>query len=567
MLRGVFTVDRYKLCLTNSRSNSLIAEPMRDSVRSVWIQCHLRSALLVCLLGGAALAHAQTQTSPQSGTDSAGPVTITGQVINASSGQPVARALVRFGSWAMLTTYDGKFEFDQVTDPTGYLQASKPGFYAGIEPGASSGVYLQASNATTPFVIRLYPEAIFTGTVTEPDGDPLSHILVSARRSMFNGSGHTWIPVAQTQTDSHGRFRLPVPSGDYKLVTMYLPQVNDTNQAVLPVILPSESSLNTSSFIHVRSGEEQHYDLHPVTSRSYTVTAAIDSPGGRGFPRITARSSSGATITLPVHFSRREDEGAIKLELPSGTYTLNASVRSSEGIEEGETTVTVADHDVSGVIFHLEPVPSIPVELQVDGTATSDNPQPSPMQFGLTLENNQSDPDNFVFPTALTPQSGGSMSFTVPPGSYRLRARNDQGSWYIKSANYGVSDLLQQELVVGPGAGGTPIRIAVSNQTSSLEGTCKLAGVQAPCWVYLIPTVPSAATVFPAHSNNQGVYSYAHLPPGSYQAIAFEQIHSVDYSDAAALTPFTTHVRTITLNAGEKPTLDLDTVSEAEMAP
>ncbi len=500
-------------------------------------------------------------------TDSAGPITITGQVINASSGSPVARALVRFTGRAMLTTYEGKFEFDQVTDPTGFVQATKPGFYASLEPGGSSGVYLQASHATTPLVLRLYPEAIFTGTVTEPDGDPLSHVLVSARRSMFNGSSHTWIPVAQTQTDSHGRFRLPVQSGDYKLVSMYVSQINGTDKAVLPVTVPAENSSSTSGFIHIRSGEEQRYDLHPATSRAYAVTATFDSSVGGGFPRIIARSSNGSTISLPVHFSRREDENAVKMELPSGTYTLTASVRAPDGIVEGETSVTVADRDVAGVVFHLEPAPTLPVELQVDGAATSDNPQPNLMQFGLMLENSESDPENFNSSISLTPQREAATSFTASSGSYRLRARNDQGSWYIKSASYGISDLLQQALVIAPGASGTPIRITVSNQMASLQGTCTLGGVQAACWVYLIPTTPSAATVFTVRSNEQGIYNYAHLPPGSYQAIAFEQMHSVDYGDAAVLTPFATHVRAVTLNAGEKPTLDLETVSETEMAP
>jgi hypothetical protein len=209
----------------------------------------------------------------------------------------------------------------------------------------------------------------------------------------------------------------------------------------------------------------------------------------------------------------------------------------------------------------------LPVELQTDGAATSDNPQPSLMQFGLMLENSEADPDNFSFPLPLTAQRGGSGSFIASPGSYRLRARNNQGAWYIKSASYGVSNLLQQEFVVAPGAGGIPIRVTVSNQTASLQGTCALSGVQAACWVYLIPTTPSASTVFTIRSNQQGVYNYANLPPGSYQAIAFEQMHSADYGDAAVLTPFATHVRTVTVNAGEKPTLDLDTVSEAEMGP
>ncbi len=539
---------------------------MRVSAGSTWIQRHLWCRILLpCLLGMAVIAPAQMSSG--SASDSDATVTLSGQVLNAVSNLPIARALVRINGRAILTSYNGKFEFGQVSDPSGFVQVSKPGFYASIEPGGSSGVFMQTSHVSTPLVLRLYPEAIFTGTVTEPDGDPLDHVVVSARRSMFNSSGHTWIPVAQAQTDSHGRFRLPVPVGDYKLVSMYIPQINGTENAVLPVTLPAETSSNTSGFFHIRSGEEQQDNLHPVVSRAYAVTATFDSAVERGFPRIIARSSTGSAISLPVHFSRSDEDGAFKLELPSGTYTLIASVRSPDGIVEGETSVTVADHDVSGVVFHLETVPTLPVELQVDGAATSDNPQPSLMQFGLMLENSEADPDDFSFPVPLTAQRDGAMSFTASPGSYHLRARNNQGAWYIKSASYGVSDLLQQEFVVAPGAGGIPIRVTVSNQTASLQGTCTLSGVQAACWVYLIPTAPSASTVFTVRSNEQGIYNYTHLPPGSYQAIAFEQMHSVDYGDATVLAPYATHVRAVTVRAGEKPTLDLETVSEAEMAP
>jgi hypothetical protein len=121
--------------------------------------------------------------------------------------------------------------------------------------------------------------------------------------------------------------------------------------------------------------------------------------------------------------------------------------------------------------------------------------------------------------------------------------------------------------MIGPGVGGAPIRITVSDQTASLQGTCKLGGLPASCWVYLVPTTPSATPVFTLHSDVQGIYNSVHLPPGTYQAIAFEERHSADYSDPATLAPFATYVRTITISAGEKSTLDLATVSAAEIVP
>jgi hypothetical protein len=85
--------------------------------------------------------------------------------------------------------------------------------------------------------------------------------------------------------------------------------------------------------------------------------------------------------------------------------------------------------------------------------------------------------------------------------------------------------------------------------------------------VYLIPTGPSAQTVIMLRSNSTGSFTSAHLPPGSYQAVAFEDRHSANYRDPASLAPFSSHVHSVTVNVGDKPTLNLDAVPVAEVAP
>jgi hypothetical protein len=137
----------------------------------------------------------------------------------------------------------------------------------------------------------------------------------------------------------------------------------------------------------------------------------------------------------------------------------------------------------------------------------------------------------------------------------------------VKSISYGDADLLDQDMVVGPGAGGTPIRVAVSNQTGGLQGTVTLNGVPAACWVYLIPSFPSATPFIAVRSGSNGVYSETYLPPGNYQVIAFEHRHSADYHDPEALAAYTTHIRSVTVNEGDKSTLDLDAVTTEELIP
>lgn len=505
--------------------------------------------------------------SPSSAA-SAAPSTVSGQVINAVTGLPVARALVRLNDRAVLTDHDGKFEFDQNTEDNGNIMIIKPGFSSSATDSETPNIYFQGDQLAAPLRLVLYPEAVLTGTVLGPEGEPMSGITVNALRSLYDEGGRRVMNAGQAQTDSHGNFRMPVPAGSYRIETRYVARDQTTGLAVLPVVLPPETSSDTLDEIRIRSGEEQHFDLRPAVRRTHRVTATVDSSEHGVGSRITARSSNGSTLQInPIsHGSGETGSGEMTMELPQGTYTLTARRNNPESPEEAEATVTVPDHDISGVVFHFSPIPSIPVELLIDESSTSDNGQPSLQQFNLMLENDQPDLEQQSSAVRLTTLANHAFGFLASPGSYHLQARGT-GEWYVKSVGNGVSDVLQQGLVVAPGAGGTPLRVMVSNQTASLQGTVKLNGTPSVGWVYLISTTPSAESVFSMRSNAEGAFTSAHLPPGSYQAIAFERRHSANYRDPDVLGPLAAHVRSITVNAGDKATLNLDAVPSGELLP
>lgn len=528
--------------------------------------------LAVSALRGSA--QMSSASSPLAGaTTTTAPSTITGSVLNAVTGRPVPRALVRVNGRAVLTSHEGRFEFDQSTGSgNAAFQVTKPGYYLSMDPSDGAAINFTADQLTDPVEIRLYPEALLTGTVTGPEGDPIASLGVTARRSMFDGFAHRWLPSAQTQTDAHGNFRLPVPPGDYKIETRYQPQNIGAGQAIFPLVVPEHSASNTSDVIHVSSGEQLHFDLHPRVGRTFGVVINIEGMPERGFPALTARSPDGASIPLGASHNGPTDE--FRVELPTGTFTLNVAVNgpdSSPAYAQG--TVTVAGHDVSGVVLHVTSNSAIPVELVIDSSVsetastTSDNVQsPTLQQMGLALVSTESDLDRGNEVVGLFPARNQSVSFVAPPGTYRLQARS-HGQWYVKAANYGTSDLLQQDLVVGPGSGGTPIRVTVSNQTSALQGTVRLNGKPGSCWLYVVPTGPSADPLIFLRSSSSGGYSQAYLPPGGYQVIAFEHRYSADLRQPGAMDRFSSYVHTIILSPGDKPTLDLDVVPAAEMIP
>lgn len=510
----------------------------------------------------------------QVGSSSAGssastsiPTSVSGQVINAITGLPIARALVRFNDRAILTDHDGKFEFDQNTEANGNMLVIKPGFSASSDPSDSPNIYLQGGQLASPVRLLLYPEALLTGTVVAPDGTPLQGIFVGARKSINDESGHRVVPIAPTQTDSHGNFRLAVAAGNYRLETQYVAKDITTGLAILPLTSPAQTSSGPSNGIQLRSGEEQHFELRPLTSSTHSVTVATDSSSQRGLGsvQISAHSSNGSLLQLSPSFNSLT--GEIKIELPRGSYTLTARRNNPGSFEQAETTVTVPDHDISGIVLQFSPIPAIPVEMLIDESATSDNARPALTQFNLALEKEQPEFEQDTATIRLTPLSNNqSFSFTAPPGRYRLRAHSN-GEWFIQSVSAGTTDLLEQGLVVAPGSAGTPIRVMVSNQSGSLQGNVNLNGTPCAGWVYLIATTPNAQPILSIHSSVDGGYLIAHVPPGGYLVVAFERRHSINYEDSTSLTPFSSHVRSITISAGDKATLKLDAVSNEELIP
>jgi hypothetical protein len=534
------------------------------------IVCRLRRndsifffVVLVCaLLGYEAHCHAQIGSAAGVGTSIASssvPDLVSGRVINAATDQPVRRALVRLNTRAVLTDSEGRFRFEQNKESSANILVTKPGFYATTEYGDAGNLYLQSAQLAGPLELRIYPEALLTGVLLAPDGTPLPEISVTAMRRVYDDTGRRWVPADQPQTDVHGGFRIPVPAGEYRILTRYSPRSSAIGEAVLPVAVPSGSASNTSQLIRIHSGEEQTFELRPAVSAIHTVGVS-QSPPDRGFLRISARASNGGTVQV------NSMPAGGDIQLPQGTYTLTArTMGDTDASELAETTVTVPDHDISGVVLRFSPVPSIPVELLADESSSSDTTPTGLAQLGLNLRSEQADSDGAAN-VGLSPKANQTFFFSAPPGSYRFVGR-DSGAWYIKSASYGDSDLLEQELVVAPGASGTPIRVVVSNQTGMLQGTVHLNSVPVAGWVYLIPNRRSAVLVYIARSSLTGSYLFDHLPPGSYQAIAFQRRHSADYRDPESLTRFGDRVQSVTVNVGDKPTLNLDAVPATEVIP
>src|SRR5271155_5106631 len=183
----------------------------------------LTTAASICI--GQVSAAAQAVQPPHAGS---------GQVVNSVSGEPIARARVQVGTQqAVLTDHNGRFAFDDVPEDSVYAFASKPGYFA-----EDRAVLAQGESIT----VRLVPEAILFGTITDQNGQPVQDLRVQLTMLEVHNGLRRWQPMQSTITSVEGKFRFAeLQAGQYSLATSFRiegPAQASSSVAFVPVTFP-----------------------------------------------------------------------------------------------------------------------------------------------------------------------------------------------------------------------------------------------------------------------------------------------------------------------------------------
>jgi hypothetical protein len=526
----------------------------------------LAAAQLVLLLGAAF-----AQTTPAPATTQ----TLSGTVVDATTNLPVFRALVKLtgqpAARAVLTDSSGHFTFPEVAPSEIMLTALKPGYVFTRDPNDPTQLHIKPEDAANRIQLRLYPEALLTGTITDPDGNPIRNIGVEALRATDDDLGRHWIFNRVTRSNAHGQFRLPVTAGEYRVQTD-LSRALGTS-AVMPTLQPDSGE----SGVHLQPGEQRDLDIHPALAPLLSVSARLNLPvdeiGG-----LTGILPDGTSFPVSFHAT---GASTFTAKLPSGSYILQARHRGfgngsfgnglgGEGLDQASLNLSPSVQQPIPLSLQFVPVASIPVEVLLDDAAvaaatangqTLTPPNARTLSMALEPVTPQPSIDAEYLRTSYRRGDSG-VTFTVPPGTYRLRAQRNY-TWFITSALYGGTDVLAHELTVAAGSGETPLQVTVSNQFATLTGTVTLNGAPASCWIYLIATTPAATPVLTLRSGDDGTFTQT-LPPGSYRALASASRHA---PDPQALGQSAPNAATVTAAANEKSTIALEATPDSEAGP
>ena len=362
----------------------------------------MRVAVASLLLAVSAAGPAQRYSAP-----AAAEGLIVGQVIDATSGRPIAGAIVGIfgaalqalssgqqtpGRPRVLTGGDGRFFFRDLPRGSFTINTTKSGYIDGASGrrrpgGPAQSITLADGERIGDIIVRMWKCGAMTGTVVDEMGEPVIGVQVRAFRREFAGgrpryvTGAVWIQPSAL-TDDRGIYRLgTLMPGDYIVATVGRPVSTSVSMAQE---LQGRMSSNSADAGAVAL---------PGTSSSTQVGNAAYGLG-RGVP-IPAPSRDGRLFVYPQTFYP---------SVPTFPQAMIVSVGAGE--------------ERSAIDLQIYPLPTVHVAGTViapDGPATV----LSLRMFPAMTEDVGLDSD---VPTAITDRNGAFEFPAVSAGQYLIRA-------------------------------------------------------------------------------------------------------------------------------------------------
>jgi hypothetical protein len=492
---------------------------------------------------------------------------LTGRVVDAQTGQPIARAQVRLqvfqGSQqgvqvAVLSDADGSFRIANIPDAgynvtcekAGYLPSGQ-GVTMRMAPPARSG-----NAQPAPMVIRLTSQAAIEGTVVDDKDAPAENTYLQLVRQQVMNGHRQLVPATGGSTDETGSFRLyGLPAGRYYVgITGRVSGVWRTKSlAYPPLFYPNATDLAAAQPLDLKAGDELQLKIRlPEPVPAHEIRGVVAAPG----PNVTVTliRQSASQFPFPGNISANWDAKTGTFRIPGvtpGSYLLTAGASSGRTYLQASTMVTMGDADVTGIRLD-------PADTGLDGT--------------VRLEGNtgQQRPAFFV---ALQSPRGGNGAPVDPEGKFHVAnlvadtyrvVPQINGPWCVRSIMQGGRDV-RDGLVVAEGAP-APIDIVVTGHCGSVEASL------APSDSTLPPDLTVALLrksgdelVLEKEENLNGSANNSPsllqgIAPGDYVLYAWPREAQIEYANPEYMRQFGSYGQAVTVTEDNKASVTIDKV-------
>ena len=540
------------------------------------------------------------------------PATLHGVVRNASTGEGLARALVRIEGDAdagVLTDGAGRFEISGIPVGPQAVEVRKPGFRdrgqgggSGVsgENGASThNVMVAAQMADVVFTLAL--TCAIHGQVELSTGDAGQGITISLARRTVEAGRAVWQAAGSTKTHSDGTYRFAgladgvyaifsQPAMESELDAVPGPAGAGERRGYPSVYYPDARDPAGEAKISLSNGQEALANLTLTREAFQTVRAETILPGGArygsGNPawagmNLSAMLMDAQGLILPYAAQFDEQTQTVQALVPDGTYSLLVTVttsRSTAGaggnasysaaMDAGPFTGSV-DFSVTG---HAPPNLRVPLSAQRPNSvplsgARSGGEKADGNGSGtiMVLVNRASGwiDDAIASAYANGRLPGPLHSVYTPPGAYWVHTNIGQKGLCESSYTAGGANLGSEPLIVGLSGSTAPMELALRDDCAALQISLPesqagiVAGEEIFYTVYVVPDFDFTTDLTPVtlRPSSGGSVTVEDLTPGGYHVYAFAGEATLEYRNRDALAALTHPGQAVTLSAGATGTI------------
>lgn len=490
--------------------------------------------------------------------------TVAGTVVNAVTGEPIRRALVRIAGAPQqlfaFTGEDGRFQMENVPEGSLSITAQKPGFFDRAMNGAVvTQSFVAIGSTDSDVVLKLIPEAKIQGRIVDSDGEPVEGVGVELLAQDIMNGRKRWQQRGVGSTNENGVYHIDnLPEGQYVIRSeshQVFPGVWNSGpdgklipEVYRPQFYPNAPDLSAAQPIEVKAGEQGEADFTLTAVRSFKISGTA--VGAQNGVSIECLDSNGMRLPTPSGGGRRPGSFVI-MQVPAGSWTIRFNSNDGQGRTYfAEQAVDLSTSDIKGLQVQLEPLPSIPVHI-VNGSDGRNN-----VQLQLVTSSGWQ-PGSFG---AITDPSGSLAFHDVLPGVYKLSAQVF-GQGCIESIMSGSTDLTRTDLTVSAGSTPAPIEVSLLKDCATISGSITGKGEPVNGFVVLVPESSSTQpTMMPVQGD--GKFTLANLSPGGYRLYAFSDVTGLEYANPDTLRDFPS--QEVEVTAGQQAQVELELISRGE---
>jgi hypothetical protein len=514
------------------------------------------------------------------------PCTLRGTLVDSLTGNPIHGALVQSSSGSARSTFtdsEGKFQLDALPAGPTTVQAAKPGYLSDQEFGTHSAktFSLQVGPDAPPGVLKLTPEGVVFGQVTDENGEPLEGFTVALVYRNPVGRGLMRNPRLRAVTDDEGKYRIANLHPGTCFATIHPTEGpaqtsskdTDVPQGFAPVFYPAASDVHTATPVRVRPGSPTQVNFSLKREPFVHLSGTVSGYSSEQQVSLILQDSMGDP--LPQQIAVDASTGNFHTKwIPPGAYTLSGQTYpavSGDSLSAGSSALQSvnANSSLSGIHVMFQPTVNIPVVIRGLPSLGAED-ESSPVVMLLLLAKGQTSRGTSHYATTANrpgdgPSGPASLAVAgVEPGIYDVNAAVYRGSsYYLESVTWGSTDLLHDPLVLDSSGAVPTIDVVVREGAVTLSGTVLSGDQPASAAVAVFSSDQRIPPGF-AFSGPDGNFQLQNLAPGTYRVIALDNYLSLDFENQNVLKSVSSKAQEVTLAHKQTASirLQLTTVGE-----